>query len=445
MRNANNGSTLLDRARRIAQARRTRQTRRTLPARLASAGLAVLLVSACDLFDVVNPGPIIDSALNEESAGKTVLIGVAADVEVALDAMAWLGGPASTDLDADATQPWLQDAGEGRLTVTNANNSWHPMQLARWGAAAGIARLGESQSDAATNQWVTAAYMWAGWANRILGDNACIAVFGGEDADGDGNPDPGAAGEVNEHYARALERFETARTRASGAGLDSIVTASTAGMAQAHLMLGNYSQAMSEAAQVPDDFVWVARRSANSGREENSIWQFTNENQKQITVWSMYNDSIGPDADPRVPWRDMNQTSGGGVKPFYRQLKYLTKGDDIPLAKGHEMRLIEAEVLLRQGDRDGAVDKINYVRERVGVPLVSASTDSEAWLALDRERNFELWLEARRLKDNARFSAEGTSPWAVAFMQGRHSCFPPSQAECSANSNVQGNAYCNQS
>ncbi len=402
------------------------------------------MVSSCDLFEVVNPGPIIDEALNEKAAGKTVLIGIVADVEVAVNDMAWLGGPASTDLDADATQPWLQDAGEGRLTVTNAESSWHPMQRARWGAAAGIARLSETQSDAAANPYLTAAYMWAGWANRVLGDNVCIAVFGGEDRDGDGSPDLGEVEDANQHYVRAIERFEMARSRAQSAGLDSIVMASTAGMAQAHLILGNHSEAQALAAQVPDDFLWVANRSDNSSREWNSVYSFTHENQKQITVWGMYNDSIGPETDPRVPWRDMNQTSGGGVKPFYRQLKYTTRADDFPLAKGREMRLIEAEAMLRQGDRDGAIAKINYVRNLVGVPPVSATSDDEAWLALDRERNFELWLEARRLKDNARFSREGFSPWAVAFMEGRHDCFPPSQAECSANANVDGNAYCSQ-
>ncbi len=413
--------------------------------RLAGTAGLLALLSACDLFDVVNPGPIVDDALNEEAAGKTVLIGVAADVEVAVDNLAWLGGPASTDLDADATQPWLQDAGEGRLTVVNAETSWNPMQLARWGAAAGIARLTETQSDAGANQYVTAAYMWAGWANRVAGDNVCIAVFGGEDRDGDGTPEPGEVMDVSAHHTRAIERFETAMSRAGSGGHDSIAVASAAGMAQAHLLLGNYSQAQSLAAQIPDDFVWRARRSNNTGREINSVYQFTHEGTKQITVWGMYNDSIGADTDPRVPWRDMNQTSGGGVKPFYRQLKYIDRGDDYALAKGHEMRLIEAEAMLRAGDRQGAVDKINYVRERVGVPPVMASTDAEAWLALDRERNFELWLEGRRLKDNARFSAEGLSSWAVAFMQGRHSCFPPSLAECSANPNVTGNAYCSQS
>ena len=37
--------------------------------------------------------------------------------------------------------------------------------------------------------------------------------------------------------------------------------------------------------------------------------------------------------------------------------------------------------MLRQGNREGAIAKIGYVRDRVDVPPVSASTDQEARLA----------------------------------------------------------------
>lgn len=388
------------------------------------------LLSACDLFEVTNPGPIADEALNEETAGATILVGLIADIEVSIDRFAWLGGPASTDLDADATQPWIQNSGEGDLNVVDAENVWHPGQLARWGADAGIARLMETQSDAASSPLVAAGYMWAGWANRILGDNVCIGIFN----DPDGNA--GVPVPVEQHYDTAIARFNMAEAMATTLGLDSIRMASIAGKAQANLMLGNLNEAASLAAQIPDDFLWAAHRSNNDGRERNFIYLFTNEGTKQITVWNTYNDSIGPDTDPRVPWVDLNQTAGGGTKPFLRQLKYTDRGDDIPLAKGHEMRLIEAEVMLRQGDRAGAIAMINYVRGLVGVAPVSAATDEEAWLLLDRERNYELWLEGRRLKDNARFAAEGVSPWAVAFMADRDSCYPPSMAEIAGNPNL---------
>jgi hypothetical protein len=57
-------------------------------------------------------------------------------------------------------------------------------------------------------------------------------------------------------------------------------------------------------------------------------------------------------------------------------------------------------------------------------------------VALDKERHFTLWLEGRRLKDNARLSAGGLSSFSATFMQGRNSCFPPSLNEVASNPNL---------
>jgi hypothetical protein len=100
------------------------------------------------------------------------------------------------------------------------------------------------------------------------------------------------------------------------------------------------------------------------------------------------------------------------------------------------MRLIEAEVALRAGDVTTAMSRINTVRALVPVPTVTATTAADAWLALDRERHLTLWLEGRRLRDNARLSASGLSSWAVQFMQGRDDCFPPSINETASNPNL---------
>jgi hypothetical protein len=64
----------------------------------------------------------------------------------------------------------------------------------------------------------------------------------------------------------------------------------------------------------------------------------------------------------------------------------------------------------------------------------TATTTSEAWLALDQERHLVLWLEGRRLKDNVRFN--GLSSLSTDFMEGRDVCFPPSLAEIAANKNL---------
>jgi hypothetical protein len=100
------------------------------------------------------------------------------------------------------------------------------------------------------------------------------------------------------------------------------------------------------------------------------------------------------------------------------------------------MRLIEAEVLLRGGNVVGAMTKINAVRALAGVTPVTATTAAQAWVALDRERHFTLWLEGRRLKDNARLSEPGLSSMSATFMQGRDKCFPPSLNEVASNPNL---------
>jgi hypothetical protein len=254
----------------------------------------------------------------------------------------------------------------------------------------------------------------------------CSAIFDG-----------GPPGPVNDHYTRAVRHFDQARTMAEtiGASVDSIRLAAIAGLAQSYLILGDTARARTFAQQVPDNFLWVAHRSLSSNREYNTVFELTNIH--QATVWSTYSDTVGEGADPRIPFQKTTKLGSSGTKPFYFQLKY-KRDTDIPLAKGPEMRLIEAEVLLRGGDVPNAMGKINKVRMDAGVGQVTATTAPAAWIALDHERHLVLWLEARRFKDNQRFAATGVSLFSTSFMRGRDTCFPPSTAEQQSNKNLRG-------
>lgn len=392
----------------------------------ASVALLAVLVTGCDPFEVLNPGPIGDESLDLPEAGPVVLVGIVGAVEVSADAFAYFGGVASSDLTSDATRPWVQNPGEGRLEPEDGQFNWDLGASARWIAERGIERLEASQPDPQTSPLVAGAYLWAGYANRILGDNVCVAVFDG-----------GAPQSVDEHYRRAIQHFTKAQdmAQAIGASLDTLRLAAIAGLAQANLILGNYAEARNFAQQIPDDFLWVAHRSDNSGREFNQIWLETHQ-QRQVTVYGTYSDSLGPTGDPRTPWEAVAGLGASGTKPFHRQLKYAARGSDIPLAKGAEMRLIEAEVELRNGQISNAMSIINDVRSDAGVAAVTANDSASAWVALDRERHLVLWLEGRRLKDNARFSNPPLSQFSVSFMQGRDSCFPPSRTEADSNPNI---------
>ena len=92
---------------------------------------------------------------------------------------------------------------------------------------------------------------------------------------------------------------------------------------------------------------------------------------------------------------------------------------DIRLASGWEMRLVEAEALLNQGQWQQAMDRINQMRTSLvsdvsGAPLEpwTATSLDEAWQMLKRERFIELWLEGRRLGDLRRWE-EQSAPGAV--------------------------------
>ena len=133
-----------------------------------------------------------------------------------------------------------------------------------------------------------------------------------------------------------------------------------------------------------------------------------------------------------MPWQDAKKKGNDGKTPLYYQMKYADSGADVPLAKGLEMRLIEAEVMLRNGDLTGFLARVNNVRAALGLGPVTAATVQEAWSTLDRERFLTLWLEGRRLKDISRFSNEGL----VSFPSGRVSCFPFGDTEIAGNPNL---------
>jgi hypothetical protein len=413
-------SDIFRRARRLAPA-----TARTA-ARTAALTAACAAAVGCGITDVTNPGPIQDEALETPSAGATVLVGLVSDIEVATGSVAYYAGVASTDLTADATQGWVQNMGAGRLLEEESSYIWDEAAAARWTAEQGIERLRRTQANPESSPLIAAAHLWAGYAHRISGDFACVAVF-------DGGPAlPNA-----EYYERAIDHFETAAAMATsiGATMDSIRVAARAGLAQAHLILGNYADAATHAAVVPNGFLWVAHRSGNSVREQNRVWESTILS-TQATVFGTYSAALGPAGDPRTRWVDLNKTGSSGKHPYYQQQKYRDRADDIALAKGAEMRLIEAEVLLRGGQAGPAMDKINAVRAAAGVAPVTATTAPAAWVALDRERHLTLWLEGRRLRDNARLSAPGLSSWSAEFMAGRDDCFPPSLNEVASNPNL---------
>jgi hypothetical protein len=262
-------------------------------------------------------------------------------------------------------------------------------------------------------------------------------------------------------FQRAIPQLQEALRHAGlvspvDTSVTNLISAARGVLAQAYVGLGNWDSAAAYAAQVATTFAYNAPYSANSGREQNILYVETN-NRTEFSTFGTYIGSLTPN-DPRAPWVNANRLGADGLTPHWRQRKYIDIGGDIPVVKGTEMRLIEAEARLMADDVPGAMGFINQVRARHSLSNLTAATAQEAWTHLDRERMLTLWLEARRYFDLRRWDAASGIPTvgdlaflpAVQYVRGQDSpvytkdpsiakratCIPVATNECNTNSNA---------
>lgn len=402
--------------------------KRTYIAGIAGIMLAglVILAAGCDL-SVTNPGPLTDASLNTPSAMPALVVGMSADLSTAVDVLT-----EATSIMTDEMSHSGNFANEmlfyaGTFGPNDVIPQWDAMQQARWVAEHGIVRMKKVLgSGFATDPLTPQAYLYAGYANRLLGENSCRAVIDGGPAESD-----------SVYFERADSDFTQALTYAQALGNTTLATASLAGRASVLLSVGKWTAAVADAVQVPATFEYDAIFSNNTTAENNEMAYETisrREYSVYDTPWAnVFN-------DPRVPW-DSVYTSGGQVQTgndgktvFFQQKKYTSVASNIPLSTGAEMLLIRAEAALRNGDLSTFAARVNDERAVYGLAPISQPPDiASAWSTLEFERGAVLWLEARRLWDLRRWGAQGVN----SFLQGRQSCIPIAEDELLSNPNLQ--------
>jgi hypothetical protein len=409
------------------------QSKKVTKRRLALAGLVgATLAAGCE---VQNPGPVGDEyvALPASQQGlvngswerMNNIIGNYA-YHTAMSAREFFHGGQTGSYGHDAAV----QAGRFGNGGFNDSGPYNQSQQARWIAEEAIRQF-EAREDT-DNAMLTRAYLAAGYANRINGDFFCWGVIDG------GKLMPG-----KDYWTRAEGHFTKALTIATD---NASKNSALAGRAQARLQLGDWAGAIADAALVPNDFqIFVEMdfsKSGATGQRNHVFWaQADSPFRSWTTYHSYYHNYYAQSGDPRVPWAPFPSASarlclgglqgyannanvvfgatvpgngGSGVECF-QQKKYLDQDSDIVLASGPEMRLIEAEAMLRQnpGNWQAAMAKINanrtsYVSDRTNQPLApwTANNLDEAWTFLMRERGIELWLEARRFADMRRWEPQ---------------------------------------
>lgn len=303
----------------------------------------------------------------------------------------------------------ISDGVPGNESPENQSH-WGYMSRAAWQAEDAIEKVTALVDNAGSNEWIALAQLYAGISRRVQGDMFCDAVING--------------GELQPHtafYDRAEGYLTDAIQVGGAAGRTDLETAAYGARAQVRMQLGDWTGAVADAGEVPTDFVYVQPHSDNSGAEANGVYEWAGISSGQYSVWRTPFADWGLDlsgdhpaeGDPRVPYISLAGTDDGqpvefiggdGRRPFWFAAKYTSRNDPIALVKGTEMRLIEAEAAIRDGDWNGSVDLINEVRDHYGLDNVAAANEDEAWQLLMKERGIELWLEGRRLPDLRRWA-----------------------------------------
>jgi starch-binding outer membrane protein, SusD/RagB family len=381
---------------------------------IAAIAGASLVLASCDL-GVTNPALIEESDLFVPGAVPAIVNGARYTFNNAIS-QTGAGGVFSvsaaltdelTHVGSWAPPREISDGTPGNESPENQSH-WGQSSRARWQAEDAIDKLTTILGDAAnSSEWMALAKLYAGFSNRLLGDMFCEAVIDG--------------GELQPHtvfFQRGEEHLTSAIQVAGAAGVDSLRIAAYAARAQVRMMMGDWAGAVADAGQVPTGFRYVQIMSDNSGSEANGVFEWSALIAGQYSPWATpfaewgtdLSGTLDTEGDPRAPFLFRTEIGGGSPdRPFYFAQKYTSRNDDIALAKGTEMRLIEAEALLRGGNVGDAVAKINEVRDHHDLDDASAANADEAWELLMKERGLELWLEGRRLPDLRRWAADANT------------------------------------
>jgi hypothetical protein len=411
---------------------------------------------ACDT-KVSNPGPVQDVFLNDRSAALAMVNGAGRAVSSGINWIGYTGAavareihPAGSTGSFGITTKWQY----GDLTTDDQDVSthWEQAQRGRWLAEETIRRMEAAGAPPSTapaaertnyaNQ-LQLAYLYAGFANRVLGENMCDCVI-----DGSGVL-PNAT-----YFTRAESLFTKALAVTGGTAAVNTTQSQAAygGRAAARVYLNKWAEAVSDAGQVPIGFVYnMPYFNIGDDAQRNRIaYAILNTPYRAHTQWNTWHDVYRKaTSDPRVPITITTLQGDAAIDccgrvPFWPQAKHSASQSPVRLVSGREMRLIEAEAKLRANDLAGGLASINQVRAAAPVAAVTAATITEAWTLLKRERGIELWLEARRLGDLRRWKAANTpgdldpleSVGAASHLTRQDLCFPIGRSERETNPNL---------
>lgn len=410
------------------------------------AGLAPFLLlaslTACeDLLEVEAPSRIPAGDLDNPTSIPLLLSGAISDFECAFGSYVVVGGLITDELiDATPTASrWPYDQrdvepDDSRYAAfgCEAIGVYRPISTARFTADNVLAKLDSLSEGEVENrtELIATAAAYSGYSHILLGEGFCSAAI---DLSKELTP--------AEIFGRAEEKFTRAIEAAQASGNDEILNMALVGRARARLNLGRTADAAADARLVPEGFEKVATASNTSGRRQNRVYAQNLGSPEQVSVGPEYRDlAFAGIPDPRVEVVNTGANGFDGSTIIFAQTKYDDFSSPIPIATWEEAQLIIAEAELEAGSPQAAVEIINTLHERAGLPAFSSTDPQEIMAQIIEERKRELFLESQRLYDVIRYGialepAPGT-PYPKGGDYGTTTCLPLPDIERLNNPNL---------
>jgi hypothetical protein len=470
-------------------------------------GLVLLAMAGTGCADTEIQGVVLDEDLNTVPLMLPLARGVNsefADVYLASQ-IQWLHDGSTDAILNDGTTSAEEDYAIADYRERIHSSAWAQLHETVWAVFYADNRMREvlSAEDYATSNLLSRIYVYGGHAERMLGEMYCDLVYNyGKDGGvllGDqsiydaGNlvPNDSAFKRAIWMYERALELAEAGVSAGVTAPADEtpgrpifeadhLVTASHAGLAQAYANLGDWNNAVQHARMVPDGWAdWSLMDSEVDGGNDMADFFFENDDMNMYRTpiamkwfddpraqivkcgdWAGPNLDDSPSTPPASAFINMSAACGvisgeyrseSNRYPLWITTKYEDDSADIEVASGAEMRLIEAEAALVQGNLGEFTAQVNRARAVYGATPISQpatagaiefpNAEDDAWSILDRERLLELFGEARRAWDLRRWEHPFVTdnhvlvPRHVEELgpQGRFICIPVPDQECDTN------------
>jgi SusD family len=385
---------------------------------LRSFGLAaVVAISLAGCNDILTvPDPQRYTSDDLDNALPAVANGVEGAIHEVMDSYVIYQALLADVYEHTGTWSGYDEIDHGRIIygASSMDGVMNSLLRARWFAGNAEERFIRvmGDADAAKSPLTAQVRMSGAMADLYLGSAFCEAPAVN---DGPAVPD-------TEILKQAITKFTAAMQTAQAAGSDASEygMAALAGRAQAKLLLGMYDDAAADASQIPDGFSYDAKFNNQSS---NSIVTLTTATFNyaaglQRKWWPLVDDDPPPGAtfmhdpytgeyDHRKPVYFTGRRSTDNITPHYSQWKYTIETDDIPMLHSSEMRLIQAEALMRKNDYAGAMAILNDLRADAGLSALPVPTDAtEMRDILLNERNAEMFMEGMRATDLWRFGVE---------------------------------------